>query len=48
MSEEAAAQTGAPTPSLKTWWTLVKASVSSWIDDYAPSMGAALSYYTVF
>jgi uncharacterized BrkB/YihY/UPF0761 family membrane protein len=22
--------------------------VSSWLDDYAPSMGAALSYYTVF
>ena len=22
--------------------------MSSWIDDYAPSMGAALSYYTVF
>jgi membrane protein len=35
-------------PSLKTWWTLVKTAVSSWLDDYAPSMGAALSYYTVF
>jgi membrane protein len=34
--------------SLKTWWTLVKSALSSWIDDYAPSMGAALSYYTVF
>jgi len=30
------------------WWGLVKDSLSSWIDDYAPSMGAALSYYTVF
>jgi membrane protein len=30
------------------WWTLVKQSVTSWKDDYAPSMGAALSYYTVF
>jgi membrane protein len=29
-------------------WTLVRAALSSWIDDYAPSMGAALSYYTVF
>jgi membrane protein len=29
-------------------WHLVKAAVSSWIDDFAPSMGAALSYYTVF
>lgn len=27
---------------------LVKASVRNWIDDYAPSMGAALAYYTVF
>jgi membrane protein len=34
--------------SLKTWLTLVKSSTSSWLDDYAPSMGAALSYYTVF
>jgi membrane protein len=34
--------------SLKTWWSLVESAVSSWIDDYAPSMGAALSYYTVF
>lgn len=31
-----------------TWWGLIKASVSAWLDDYAPSMGAALSYYTVF
>lgn len=29
-------------------WELVKAAVSSWIDDYAPSMGAALAYYTMF
>ncbi|HKX53848.1 MAG TPA: YihY/virulence factor BrkB family protein [Nitrosospira sp.] len=29
-------------------WTLVKASFSSWLDDYAPSMGAALAYYTMF
>ena len=27
---------------------LVKRSAAAWIDDYAPSMGAALSYYTVF
>src|SRR5450432_46064 len=38
-----------PNPrSLKTWWTLVRTALSAWIDDYAPSMGAALSYYTVF
>jgi len=30
------------------WWPLVKKSASAWIDDYAPSMGAALSFYTVF
>lgn len=31
-----------------TWWALVKDALSAWIDDYAPSMGAALSYYSVF
>ncbi len=29
-------------------WQLAKETVSSWIDDGAPSMGAALAYYTVF
>ncbi len=29
-------------------WGLIKAAFSSWSDDYAPSMGAALSYYTLF
>ena len=29
-------------------WPLAKKSVMSWSDDYAPSMGAALAYYTVF
>jgi membrane protein len=28
--------------------TLIKQAVSAWIDDYAPSMGAALAYYTIF
>src|SRR6195952_5177136 len=32
----------------KQSWTLIKGAASSWIDDYAPSMGAALAYYTVF
>nr|HET7858447.1 YihY/virulence factor BrkB family protein [Caldimonas sp.] len=32
----------------KSWLALAKSTVSSWLDDYAPSMGAALSYYTVF
>ncbi len=30
------------------WWGLVKTASSAWLDDYAQSMGAALSYYTVF
>ena len=29
-------------------WTLVKRVSNSWIDDYVPSMGAALAYYTMF
>ncbi|MEP6556838.1 MAG: YihY/virulence factor BrkB family protein [Burkholderiales bacterium] len=29
-------------------FSLAKQSVSSWSDDFAPSMGAAISYYTVF
>ncbi|MES2481676.1 MAG: YihY/virulence factor BrkB family protein [Pseudomonadota bacterium] len=33
---------------LKDWWWLVKRTATSWVNDYAPSMGAALSYYTVF
>jgi len=35
-------------PSPRQWWDLIKRSVTAWSDDYAPSMGAALSYYTVF
>jgi membrane protein len=30
------------------FYQLVKKSVLAWIEDYAPSMGAAISYYTVF
>lgn len=30
------------------WWSLVKKAGASWVEDYAPSMGAALSYYSVF
>jgi len=29
-------------------FTLARESVSAWIDDYAPSMGAALAYYALF
>jgi membrane protein len=28
-------------------WLLTKAAASSWVDDYAQSMGAALAYYTM-
>jgi membrane protein len=45
-ARQALAQASRWSPS--TWWDLIKASLSAWLDDYAPSMGAALSYYTVF
>ena len=34
--------------SLKQAWVLAKQAATAWVDDQAPSMGAALSYYTVF
>src|SRR5215212_1459067 len=37
-----------PRINLKQIWGLTKQTVSSWSADYAPSMGAALSYYTLF
>lgn len=30
------------------YWALLKQVAQSWLDDYAPSMGAALAYYTTF
>jgi len=33
---------------VKQIWRLVKTAASSWVDDYAQSMGAALAYYTMF
>lgn len=33
---------------VKEWWSLAKKAIAAWLEDYAPSMGAALSYYTVF
>ena len=33
---------------LREWWELLKKSVYAWNDDLAPSMGAALAYYTTF
>jgi len=32
----------------KALWHLMRDAVSAWVDDFAPSMGAAISYYTVF
>src|SRR5215212_4888716 len=32
---------------VKNTWILTKAAASSWVDDYAQSMGAALAYYTM-
>jgi len=29
-------------------WQLTKAAVNAWVDDFAPSMGAAIAYYTIF
>ena len=33
---------------VKQTWSLFKEAINSWIEDFAPSMGAALSYYTLF
>lgn len=32
----------------KAIWSLVKQAITAWASDFAPSMGAALSYYTLF
>ncbi|MDN3920659.1 YihY/virulence factor BrkB family protein [Roseateles violae] len=37
-----------PMAALRAAWSLARAAVSAWIDDRAPSMGAALAYYTLF
>jgi len=36
------------TTGARAWFNLARKAVNSWLDDFAPSMGAALSYYTVF
>ena len=33
---------------LKHLFQLCKDAVVAWVDDFAPSMGAAISYYTAF
>jgi membrane protein len=37
-----------PAPKLAKLLRLCKDAVMAWIDDFAPSMGAAISYYTMF
>jgi len=32
----------------RTIWGMIRKAISAWTDDYAPSMGAAIAYYTVF
>jgi len=32
----------------KAVWSLLRQTVLSWLDDYGPSMGAALAFYTLF
>src|SRR3954447_13590452 len=36
------------TGKLKTFWELLKTAGSHWVEDKAPRLGAALSFYTVF
>ncbi|MBB1073459.1 YihY/virulence factor BrkB family protein [Rhodoferax sp. 4810] len=33
---------------MQVFWRLLRLTAQSWLDDYAPSMGAALAYYTLF
>src|SRR5437764_12315754 len=33
---------------LRRGWNLMRRTVDAWTQDYAPSMGAALSYYALF
>jgi len=33
---------------VKKFWTMLKEAFGAWQEDYAPGMGAALSYYTLF
>ncbi len=37
-----------PTNLPAAWWGLIKQVATSWLDDYVPSMGAALAFYTMF
>ncbi|EJN09525.1 YihY/virulence factor BrkB family protein [Herbaspirillum sp. YR522] len=33
---------------LQQGWQMTVAAVNAWLDDFAPSMGAAIAYYTIF
>ena len=33
---------------MRELWVLLKESVWAWMDDYAPSLGAAIAFYTIF
>lgn len=44
----AQAPVAAPVLDLQSGWQLLLQTGRSWLDDYAPSMGAALAYYTLF
>ena len=48
MSESSEISRARTTMPLRNLFSLAKESASAWIDDYAPSMGAALAYYTLF
>jgi membrane protein len=32
----------------RKWWPLLQETFAAWSDDYAPTMGAAIAYYTIF
>lgn len=37
-----------PGPRWQQAWQFVRAAVNAWLDNFAPSMGAAIAYYTIF
>src|SRR3954453_4243016 len=42
------ATAGRPENSLGAWWGPTKPAAAAWVADYAPSMRAAMAYYSVF
>src|SRR5258708_7351191 len=39
---------GAGRVELRHWYVLCRSAITNWLADRAPSMGAAIAYYTVF